>query len=67
MTETCHFRTKLQRSKKLFDYLTCFREELTEFQRIHFLQRGHVEKCKTWRIRNVTDFPAVRHVLGKRW
>ena len=35
----------------------------TKFQRVHFLQHGHVEKCKTWRIRSVTDFPAVRHVL----
>src|SRR6266700_531031 len=32
------------------------------------LQRGHVEKCKAWRTRGVTDFPAVRHVLGiERW
>src|SRR4029077_10446599 len=32
------------------------------------LQRGHVEKCKAWRTRSVTDFPAVRHVLGiERW
>jgi hypothetical protein len=32
------------------------------------LQRGDVEKCKAWRTRSVTDFPAVRHVLGtERW
>jgi hypothetical protein len=28
------------------------------------LQRGHVEKCKAWRTRSVTNFPAVRHVVG---
>jgi hypothetical protein len=32
------------------------------------LQRGHVEKCKAWKTRSVTDFPALRHVLGiERW
>jgi hypothetical protein len=33
------------------------------FRGVRFLQRGHAEKCKTWR---TTNFPAARHTLGVR-
>jgi hypothetical protein len=45
--------------------LICYRWE-SRALRVRFLQRGRVEKCKTWRTRNFTDFPDLRHTLGIR-
>ena len=40
--------------------LICYRWE-SRALRVRFLQRGRVEKCKTWRTRNFTDVRSASH------